>query len=202
MTEVSLEAQKAALTEKLAALRMSDDVAHAVAVADQAVQAFKAEANAIEEQIAALDRETGVLARQKREAAADEQRELWLQRRAALVEESESYLSAVSDAEAATRALLDALDRTFASNARLAKLAQALSVTGKAPMSCNPMGLASRLGGRIAGLLSQVKGHRMRLGAIEWAGGTLYPPDRIWRDQEERQLAANLLEPILTKGKA
>lgn len=201
MTEVSLEAQKAALTEKLAAMRLSDDVAELIRVADQAVQGFKADTAALEEQISSLDREIGQRERDKRSAAADQQREQWLERRAALVEETETYLAAIADADAASHALLDALDRTFASNARVAKLAQQLSATGKVPMCLNAMSLASRLGGRIAGILSTVKGHRTRLGAVEWSGGSLYPADRSWRDDEERQIAANLLQPLL-EGKA
>jgi hypothetical protein len=197
MTQLSLEAQKAALTEKLAALRVNDDVAELVRVADEAVASFKAETGVLEEQIADLDRQIGARERHKRAAAADEQRDAWLQRRAAMVEEVETYLTAISDANAAARALRDAVDRAFASNSRLAKLAQTLSVTGKAPTTCNPMDLASRLGGRIAGIMATVRGHRMRLGSVEWSGGSLYPADKDWRAEEEKRTAANLLQPLL-----
>jgi hypothetical protein len=202
LTELTLEQRKAELSDKLAALRVNDDVAELVRVADEAVQGFKVETSVLEEQIADLDREIGARERHKRAVAADEQRDLWLQRRAALIEEAEVYLAAMADADAATRALRDAVDRTFASNARLAKLSQTLSVTGKVPMALSAMSLASRLGGRIAAIMATVKGHRMRLGAVEWSGGSLFPPDRSWRDEEERQVASQLLQPLLEKGKA
>jgi hypothetical protein len=202
MAELTLEERKAELSEKLAALRINDDVAELVRVADEAVAGFKAETTALEQQIEDLDRQIGARERHKRATAADEQRDLWLQRRAGLVEEVETYLTAIADANAAARALRDAVDRAFASNSRLAKLAQTLSVTGKAPTTCNPMDLASRLGGRIAGVMATVRGHRMRLGSVEWSGGSLYPADKDWRADEEKRTAANLLQPLLEKGKA
>ena len=103
-------------------------------------------------------------------------------------------------AEAATRALVDAIDRTLATNARMAKITQELSANGKVPMSLSAPDLVSRLSGRIAALMATIKGHRARLGALEWRGGSLYPPGRCWRDDEAAHMAAHLLEPLLNKG--
>ena len=101
------------------------------------------------------------------------------------------------------RALVDAIERAFASTAKLAKIAQELSTTGNVPGALSHMELATRQGGRIAALMGTIKGHRYRLGSIEWQGDSLFPPDRgRWRADEEKLMAAGLVQPLLEKGRA
>jgi hypothetical protein len=206
MTEATnLETRRAEITTKLESLRVSPQVAELVTRADQAVRSFKAEAAALEYQIADLDREVGAKARHQRTEAQRNRQDEWLQRRKALLEESEVRLTAIADAQAATRALVDAINRTLASNARMAKLAQQLSVNGKLPMALSATELVSRISGRIGSVLGTIKDHRHRFGSLQWPGGSsgLYPANGPeWREAEESLVARQLLQPLLEHGKA
>jgi hypothetical protein len=201
-SHTDLEAQRAEIADKLAGLKIAPEVAELVRQADKTMGAFKAEVATLENKIAEIDAQIGVREMDRRAAAAAERQDRWETLRRQLVDEEEVRLQAVADAESATRALVDAINRTLASNARMQKMAQQLSTTGKVPRSLSPTDLVSRLSGRISGLMVTVVGHRGRFGGIEWLGGSLYPPDRVWRADEERLMAAQLLQPLLEKGKA
>jgi chromosome segregation ATPase len=198
----TLEARKAALTEQLEAMHLAPDVVELVARADAAFQARKAKFADIEEQIANLDREIGARERTRRADAERERQDRWQAQRAELVAEADVFLGAIAAAESATRDLVRALDVIIASNGRIAALARELSVDRKAPTAANPMELVSRMAGRIASVMSTVKGHRNRLGPLDWPGGLvgLFPSNVSWR--EAKRLEAALVQPILTKGKA
>lgn len=200
----TLETRRAEIEDKLAALRMTPDpeVAELIRKADAAVNAFKSQTATLDAQLAEIDGQLSIRERDRRAAAERERQERWEAQRKQLIEQEDARLQAIADAEAATRTLVDAINRTLATNARMAKIAQELSTNGKVPMSLNANDLVSRIGGRIAGLMATVKGHRNRLGAIEWQGGSLYPPDRNWRQDEEKFMAAQLLQPLLEQGKA
>ena len=60
--------------------------------------------------------------------------------------------------------------------------------------------VAVRLGGRIAGVMRTIPGHPMRLGAVEWRGASLFPPDQKWRAREEKILRPHL-KRLLKKEK-
>jgi chromosome segregation ATPase len=197
-----LETQRAALDAKLTKLRMSPVAADLVRKADAAVNSYRAEADALEAQIAEIDAQLGVRENDRRAAAAQQRETQWLAQRQALLDEEETRLVAIADAEAACRALVDAITRTLASHARLAKIAQALETGHKVPTALNVNDLVSRIAGRISSLMAQIPGHRSRLGALEWTGGSLFQADRSWRQDEERRMAAALIQPLLTKGKA
>ena len=192
-----LEVKRREIAERLAALKVAPEVAEIIRQADEAVGEFKAEAARLESQLDVIDAQVGVREMDRRAAAARERQARLKALRRQLVDEEQARLQAVADAEAATRALVDALDRTLARNARMAKIAQELSANGKVPGALNPYDLASRMAGRIASLMATVEGHRGRLGGIEWVGGSLYPPDRDWRADEEKAMAAQLMQPLL-----
>ena len=199
----TLETKRSKLDAKLTALRMSPAAAQLVREADRAVAEYRTQADALETELAEIDRELGVRERDRREAAARQKEERWLAQRNALLREEETRLQAIADAEAACRALVDAINRAFASTAQLAKIAQELSTTGNVPGALSTLELATRLGGRIAGVMSTIKSHRYRLGSIEWQGGSLYPPERSWRDDEEKQMSTQMIQPILEqRGRA
>jgi hypothetical protein len=198
-----LDAKRAAVEAKLAALRMAPDpeIADALRKADQAVNAYKAEAASLEAELDRIDGELQVRARDAREAAAQQHRDRTEANRQALGEEEARRLQAVTDAEAATRALVDAINRAIASNVRLGQLARELTPNAKAPPALNANGLAERFSGRISSVMATIKGHPLRLGfnGVEWKGGSLYPPDGSWRDDEARRYAADL-RPLIEKG--
>ena len=198
------ETRRAEIADKLKTLRAktSAPVAALVRQADAAVAAYRSEADALEGQLLELDAELGVREMDRRAVAAQEREASWLAQRQALLAEEETRLQAIADAEAAARGLLDAVNRTLASQARMAKIAQGLSTSRKVPSALSLTDLASRMGGRIAGLMVLVKGHRNRLGGIEWIGGALFSPDRNWRDDEEKTMAAQVIGPLLSKGNA
>ena len=192
-----LEVKRKEIAERLAALKVAPEVAEIIRQADEAVGEFKAEAARLESQLDVIDAQVGVRETDRRAVAARERQNRLAALRCQLVDEEQARLQAVAEAEAATRGLVDALNRTLASNARMATLAQGLSANGKVPGALNPYDLVSRLSGRISGLMETVAGHRGRFGGLQWVGGSLYPPDRSWRDDEEKAMAAQLMQPLL-----
>ncbi|HXF55288.1 MAG TPA: hypothetical protein VNK52_14320 [Hyphomicrobiaceae bacterium] len=199
-----LEAKRAELASSLENLSPPSQLADLIRRADAAAAEYKAKAAALESEIARIDAQIGVRERDKR-AAADQQRTAeWLEQRKALLEEVELALQAEADAEAASRALAEAITRRLASNARLSKIARALAVNGRMPTALNVMELASRLACRHAAIMATIPGHRDRLGSIAWPAGAsgLYPADRNWRAEEERRLMTHLVQPLLEEGKA
>ena len=85
-----------------------------------------------------------------------------------------------------------------------ALIGAALSVSQRVPSALNPIELVSRIAGRIAAVMATERGHRNRLGALDWPAGAsgLYPPDRSWRVAEETLMARQMLQRILEQGKA
>jgi hypothetical protein len=204
-TDTNLEEKRAKLDAQLVNLKMSPSAADLVRAADQAVAQYRADADALERELAVVDAELDVRENDRRDAAARLKQEQWLARRKAIVEESEVRLQAVEDCERATRALVQALERILANNARMKDLAVALSVDGKAPMALNPMELVARMAGRIAAVMSTVKDHRHQFGSLIWpsSASALHPTNGpTWRQSEESLLTRQLLEPLLSKGKA
>ena len=202
MTQTSLEERRAGLEAKLERLRMAPEAADLVRQADAAVATYREEIAALEGQMAEVDAAMGVRQKDLRAVAARERESQWNAQRQALVSEEEVRLQAVADAEKAARNLVDALNRTFAANARMAKIAHDLSTSRKVPMALSGTDLQSRMSGRLAAVMATVKGSRHRLGAIEWRGGSLYSADSSWRDDEEKRMAAAVIQPLLTQGKA
>jgi hypothetical protein len=148
----------------------------------------------------ALDAEFGVAEQERRAAAEQRLEEEWRARRKALLDEEDVRLGAIADAEAAARALADAIGRTLASNARMASLAQALSPNGKVPMALNGADLVMRMAARLAAVMSTVKddkGRRGWLGPIEWKGvHSVHPVNQDWHADEEKRIAAGL-QPLI-----
>jgi hypothetical protein len=200
-TDTTLEGRRAGLEAKLERLRLAPEAADLVRKADEALAHYRDQIAALEGEMAKIDEELGVREMDRRAVAAKEREDKWHAQRQALIAEEEVRLKAVADAEAAARALVDALNRTFASNARLAKIAHDLSTTHKVPTALNANDLVMRMAGRLAGVMKTIRGHPHRLGQLEWPGGSLYPPDRCWRDDEERRIAVGVVQPHLEKGK-
>jgi hypothetical protein len=206
MTEArNLDAKRVEIESKLAALKISPAAADLVRKADQAVAAHRAEAAELERALAEVDGQLGVREMDKRDAAAREKRERWQAARQQLLEAEEARLTAIEDTERATRALVDAINRTLAANARMSTLARELSPDKKAPMPLNPMDLVNRMASRIASVMMTVKGHKYRFGGITWpsAASGLYPANGpAWKEDEEQRMARALIGPLLEKGRA
>jgi hypothetical protein len=193
-----IEAEIAALSQGLPA-----EAAEIVRRADAVMAAHGERIAELKARRDAIDARFDVTAQERRSAAERQYREQVEANRKALLDEEERRLQAIADAEAATRALADAVNRAIASNARIGALAQSLTPSGKAPMSCNPIELVSRLSGRIASVLMTIRGHPIRFGYIQWPNGPsgLFPADRNWRADESKRMAAGL-QPLLEQGKA
>jgi len=198
-TETDLATKRAALVDRLAAMRTSTDVDALVREANAALSAHKSEAAVYEAQIAELDAELGLRERDKRDAAARQYQAQQRAQRQALLEEEGNRLQAIADAESATRALVDAITRMLAANAKEAKLVQQLSVSGKVPSALSATELVSRTALRHASLMMTIEGHRFRFGPLAWPGGAsgLHPAERNWRDDEEAYMAKHVLQPLL-----
>ena len=166
-----LEAQRAEVAEKLASLRMAPDIDGLVRQADKAVADYKQQAAALEAQLNQIDAQIGARARGQREEAEQQRQRDWIDKKKLLLQEQESHLRAVADAEAACRALVNAVDRVIATNGRMAALTRALSVNSKVPSALNPMELVSRMAGRIASVMGTIQGHRNRLGPSSGPAG-------------------------------
>jgi len=204
-TNVDLDDKRVQLDQKLAALKLSPGAADLVRKADAAVTQYRAEADALERELAEVDQQLGVRENDKREAAARQREAQWLAMRQQLLEEEQRRLQAVEDVERATRALAKGVEDLIASNARLSVLARDLSADRKPSRACNPMDLINRMSSRIASVMMTVKGHKHQLGAIVWpsAASGLYPADGpAWKDSEEQRMARELIGPLLEKGKA
>jgi hypothetical protein len=204
----TLEAKRAQLDAKLGSLKMAPEAAALVRQADAAVAKYRGEASALERQIAEIDAQLGVREMDRREAAQQQKQQQWLTMRQQLLDEEERRLQAVERAEQATRALVKAIDDLVVSNAKMSTLARELSPDRKVPMPLNPMELVNRMASRIAATMSTIKGHRNRLGGIDWPSGAsgLYPASGpayvAWREDEEQRMARALIGPLLERGKA
>jgi hypothetical protein len=198
----TLETKRAAVERKLAALRATPVAAELVRQADAAVSKFRADANALEAEIAEIDSQLGVRERDSREKAAAAKEQRWLEQRAELLRVEELRLKAVADAEAATRALVDAINRALEHTGKLAELARALSANHRVPSALSVHDLAARFGGRIAGQMQGVKGFRARLGSISWTGGALFPAGHDWKSDEESRMANAVIGPLIERGRA
>jgi DNA repair exonuclease SbcCD ATPase subunit len=203
-TDATLEGKRAEITAKLESLRVSPGVAELVKEADEAVRNFKGEVALLEDQLATIDRDVGARERHKRDEAAQQRQDRWAAQRKQLLAEEETRLQAIENAERATRTLVEAVDELLTTTTRMAKLAQQLSVNAKVPSALSSIELVSRTAGRIASVMSTIRGHRQRFGSLEWPGGAtgLYPPERSWREAEETLVAKQLLQPLLEHGKA
>jgi hypothetical protein len=170
-TDATLEGKRAEITARLEGLRVSPGVAELVKEADEAVCNFRGEVALLEDKLATIDRDVGARERHKRSEAAQQRQERWAAQRQQLLAEEQTRLQAVADCEAATRALVKAVEEILAANARMAKLAQQLSVNGKVPSALSATELVSRTAGRIASAMSTIKGHQHRFGSLQWPGG-------------------------------
>ena len=201
-TLTDLDQKRDALARRLQVVQTPPaEVVDLVRKADAAVARMKEQTAAVEAELAEVDSIIDIRERDRREAAARQRREQRAAKEAALLGEHETRLQAVADAEAATRALVDAINRAIASNARMATLARELDPNGRGSGALNPLELVGRLANRMASVMGTIPGQRYRLGRIEWPGGAsgLYPPDRNWRDGEDKQVAA-LIDPLTKQG--
>ena len=201
VTAADLDQRREALARRLQTVQTPpDEVVDLVRKADAAVARMKEQTAAVEAELAEVDSLLNVRVRDQRAAAQRQKQEQRAAKEAALLAEHEARLTAVADAEAATRALVDAINRAIAANARMATLARELDPNGRGSGALNPMELVKRIACRMASVMSTIEGQRFRLGTIEWPAGAsgLYPADRNWRDDEDKRVAS-LIDP-LTKG--
>jgi hypothetical protein len=201
---MTLETARAEVEAKLAKLKLSPEAARLVREADRAVAAHRAEADALERDLAEIDAQLGVREKDRREAAAREREAHWQAQRQALVEENDAVLKHVDEMERATRTFVAAFENLLAADARRTKIAQDLADNKKVPRALNQFDLVRRTSMRFASVMSTIRGHRFRLGALEWPSGAsgLYPADQSWRASEEQFVAAAVLQPLLETGKA
>lgn len=199
---MNLETQRAEMVDKLSRLKMSPEADRLVREADTALENYRREIAIIESAIAGLDMELGTRERDRRAAEAEQRRSQWFDQRQQLVDAEEQRLAEIEDAEAATRALADAISRIIGINKRMIVLARDLSSTKKVPSALNEMELVNRIARRIAAVMSTVPGRRHRFGHIEWHYTGQLEPEDSWRTAEESYIAREVLGPLLQEGKA
>jgi hypothetical protein len=190
----TLEQKRAEIEDKLSSLRAAPEIADLLRQADEYLAGRNVEEASLKARLAEIDAETGARERTRRAEAEEAwQRDRHTQR-ALMLREHEARLQHISDAQAACRALVSALDRVFATNARLAALCRSLSTDGKVPNALSATELESRMSARIASTMGTIQGKRFRLGSLAWPSGaaSLYPANKDWREQEERSTSAAL----------
>lgn len=139
--------------------------------------------------------------RRRREAA--QQADAWRKERHAIADELEAEFAAyLDDAEAAQAALKELAKRVSSLRQRQAnmrRLSGRIHVDGGKHYGLNPADLNSRLGGGISAEMRLVKDHVGmigNLGGINWIGGSLYPPEKSWREREEKMLAPDIQQLV------
>lgn len=100
-------------------------------------------------------------------------------------------LQAWQDAEVAARRLVQCLSSVISVSQEEASVLREL-MGSAVPARIQRAEVSSRIGGRIASVMATIPGHRARMGAIEWRGGSSYPPDQNWREQEEKALGSEI----------
>ena len=199
--EARLEQQRADLAGKLAALKISPDVAELVRTADAAVANIKSEASSLEAQIAAIDSQIGLRELDRRAQAEAAHQAKVADQRAKLVDTANAYLAAIGAAESAARTLAASIQSALEGNARLAGIARDLSPAGKPPGALNAMELEKQLALRIASALSTISGRPHRLGDLQWpsAARSFFPPGQSWVESEGNRLSTHVLQPLMKK---
>ena len=118
--EQTIDHQRAALADKLAALKIPSDLVDLVRSADAGLGKINAEAAELQAKIDGIDSQLGLRELDRRTTAEKVHQEKLTDRRANLVGEANQYLEAISAAEAAARTLAASVQRAFESNARIA----------------------------------------------------------------------------------
>lgn len=158
-----------------------------------------AEIDALENELASLHEAVGERAKQKRAEAQLEYTKRIAEKRHKLAAQEKKRLEAVADAEVATRTLVESIGRVLRISDDMGKLAHDIS-GGPVPTPLQHTDVATRLGGRLAGVMSTLPGHQYRLGSVEWRGGSFYPLNQNWREAEEKLLTGHL-SPLLKEKK-
>jgi hypothetical protein len=102
-------------------------------------------------------------------------------------------IEALQAAEEGARGLAAAIDRAITITAEMASVTH--EVVGRVPTPLSDLGFASRLGNRIAAVLSTIKGHKHRIGSLQLHHSMCKASDS-WAVEEARLLDPHL-KPIL-----
>lgn len=198
-----LSEERDRLQEEISALSrgLPEEAAQIVRQADEILASHGERIAELKAKRDEIDRAFDVSEQERRAAAEREREEAWRTKRKALLDEEDRRLEAVADAEAAARALADAVGRALASNQRMIGLAQSISADGRAPTVLSRNDLVQRLAFSISSIMATVPGHGLALGPVRWHLHGQYPAARDWRADEERRVAAGL-QQIIETGKA
>ncbi len=104
-------------------------------------------------------------------------------------------MSAIRDAENATRAAANALSRALNGAKEMVSTAQRIS--GKSvPIAFSGADLAKRLGMRVASVMGSIEGHHQKLGNQEWLAGHMKSTD-LWSESENDYVTRHIF-PLVT----
>lgn len=202
----NLVAERKALDDDIAALQIEPEAAEIVKQADEIlvahagkVAALRAARDRIDEAFAVKRRE-----QEKAEARQREQQEAALRRE--LVEGEAARLEALDRAQQHLRAFVGAINEAFAAHTREREIANQISVGARMLTGLSPTDFVSRIGGRIASILAQIKipgalkGASVRIGSLELPNSSLFPADQSWREREE-VVAAPAIQELIECGR-
>jgi len=194
------------IDEQIAALTIDPAAADIVAKADAILAAHNAKVAALRAKRDEIDESFRVTAREKAEAA-ERQREVHEQAlRASLVEHEAVRLQAIEQAQGHLRSFVASVNEAFAAHARVREIANQIAGGARVLTGLSPTDFASRMGGRIAGHLSEIrvpgalKGSVNRIGALELPNSSLYSPNQSWREREEAAVAS-AIEMLIEHGR-
>lgn len=184
-TDTNLVAEKA---------RVESEIIQTAADHQERMAALRDKRAEIDEAVLAQTRETAM-------AAEGQRGKHLVELIRGIADEEKTRLAAVERFEARLRAAVDDLNQAFAAAERLHGKAKAIADATNTRLTMLHLGavdFAQRMGGRMAGVMATVKGHKFRLGAVIWEGGSMYPSSKTdWRSAEERHFAddiANIVE--------
>lgn len=147
------------------------------------------EISRLENDLAALDDANGERARRQRAAAQAEWQCEQAQQRARVVTLEADRLAAVAVAEQAARSLAAAIGKVI--EVSMDEAAALHKATGAAPMALHRPDVENRLAGRLSAVMQTVKGHRHRVGHIDWIAGH-FRPETDWRQAEQDLLQRHI----------
>lgn len=195
------------LAAQIAALKSAPDanIDALVRKASESVAAHQQGLAALDEKLKEIDAIIGLTVRDERAAAGEQHLQQVHTARTALLEAEQERLTAIADAEGATRALVDALKRAIAANAIIVRRARDLAPEGSrwsAPEAISQSGLISRLSIRVAAIIASIgKGPQYAFGCLSWSanviGNERYRAGTDWRAVEEALVQRQVIAPLL-----
>lgn len=196
--EATTDQQRSALEGRLAELLKLDEPATLALKAQEALDRKHAAIGEIQRQIDEIDAATDARTQKRRADAAQARLGEREALRRQLLEQYETFLKAVADAEAHAKQLADNFRTAYETLKTIGTAAHTLTGEKLNGMSANDLVL--RLSQRLSSTMKARlhKDHRSRFGAHQWHGADYFPANQPWADAEEKSIARVII-PIIEK---